>query len=92
MIIRILGEGQYQVDQSLLDELNVIDNRIVDHVSRGKQKEFREDLGCLISTVERNGKRLDPKEIVKSDIIIPPKDLTLEEARGIFKGCGLISD
>lgn len=92
MIIRIMGEGQYEVEGSLLEELNVIDNRIVDHVGRGEEKEFREALGQLISTVKRNGKQLDPKEIIKSEIIVPPKDLTLEEARGIFKGYGLIND
>ena len=92
MIIRIMGEGQYEVDSCLLDQLNVIDNRIVDHVSQGRQKEFREELTKLISTVEKNGRPLDPKEIIKSDIIVPPKDLTFEEAKGVFKGDGLIED
>lgn len=92
MIIRIMGEGQYDVDERVIDELNVIDNRIVDHLSKGEKEEFREDLGRLISTVKRNGKQMDTKEIMKSDIIIPPKDLTLEEARGIFKADGLIKD
>ena len=92
MIVRIMGEGQYKVDSCLLDQLNIIDNRIVDHVSQGKQKEFREELDKLISTVKKKGKQLDHKEIIESDIIIPPKDLSLEEAKGMFKGYGLIKD
>jgi hypothetical protein len=92
MIVRIMGEGQYEVDSCLLDQLNIIDNRIVDHVSQGKQKEFREELEKLISTVKMKGKQLDLKEVITSDVIIPPKDLTLEEAKGIFKGYGLIKD
>lgn len=92
MIVRIMGEGQYEVDSCLLDELNIIDNRIVDYVSQEKQKEFREELAKLISTVKNKGKQLDHKEIIESDIFIPPKDLTLEEARGIFKGYGLIKE
>lgn len=92
MIVRIMGEGQYEVDSCLLDQLNKIDNRIVDHVSKGAQKEFRDDLAELISSVKKNGKQLDAKEIIKSDVIIPPKDLTLEEAKGVFKGYGLIKD
>lgn len=92
MIIRIMGEGQYEVDSCLLDQLNVIDNRIVDHVSQGRQKEFKEDLKKLISAVKENGKPLDPKEIIKSDVIVPPKDLTFDEAKGVFKGDGLIED
>jgi len=92
MIIRIMGEGQYDVDERVVEELNVIDNRIVDHVSKNEEVAFREGLGRLISTVKSNGKQVDAKEIVKSDIIIPPRDLTLEEAKGIFKGDGLIKD
>lgn len=64
----------------------------MDHVSQGKQKEFREELEKLISTVKMKGKQLDLKEVITSDVIIPPKDLTLEEAKGIFKGYGLIKD
>ncbi len=92
MILRIMGEGQYEVDSCLLDQLNVIDNRIVDHVSQGKQKEFREDLIKLISAVKENGKPLDPKEIVRSEVIVPPRDLTFEEAKNVFKGYGLIEE
>lgn len=92
MIIRIMGEGQYEVDSCLLDQLNVIDNRIVDHVSQGRQKEFKEDLRKLITAVKENGKPLDAKEIIKSDVIVPPKDLTFEEAKDVFTGYGLIED
>jgi len=92
MIIRIMGEGQYEVNSCLLDQLNVIDNRIVDHVSQGRQKEFREDLIKLISAVKENGKMVDPKEIIKSDVIVPPKDLTFDEAKNVFKGYGLIEE
>jgi len=42
--------------------------------------------------VRKNGKKI-PDEIIKpSDLIIPPADLTLEEAKKIFKGDGLIKD
>ncbi len=92
MIIRIMGEGQYEVNSCLLDQLNAIDNRIVDHVSQGRQKEFREDLIKLITSVKENGKPLDPREIVKSEVIVPPRDLTFEEAKNVFRGYGLIED
>ncbi|OPY51244.1 MAG: hypothetical protein A4E48_01609 [Methanosaeta sp. PtaU1.Bin060] len=92
MIIRIMGEGQYNVDDGVVEALNAIDNRIVNHVSKGEEEKFREDLDRLISTVKSNGKQVETKEIMKSDIIIPPQDLTLEEAKGIFKADGLIKD
>ena len=92
MIIRIMGEGQYRVPSSLLDELNVIDNRIVDLVAKEDEGGYKNELARLISAVKEKGTPLDPEEIVESDLIVPPGDLTLEEAEKIFGGSGLIED
>ena len=92
MIVRIMGEGQFRVSGSLLDELNVIDNRIVDYVAKENEGDFKKELGKLIAAIKENGKPLDDVEIVESDIIVPPGDLTLKEAVGIFSGDGIIED
>jgi len=90
MIIRILGDGQFRLDDNLLDRVNKIDNQIVNHVSQGNKAEYSKDLANLISTVKELASPLDPVEIVPSDIIIPPSDLSFEEARRVFCGDGLI--
>jgi hypothetical protein len=90
MIIRILGDGQFRLDDNLLDRVNKIDNKIVSHVSQGNRKEYAEDLANLISTVKELAEPLDPVEIIPSDIIIPPSDLSFEEARQVFCREGLI--
>ena len=90
MIIRILGEGQYRLDDSLVQRINKIDNRIVDAVSKGKKKEYVLDLANLISTIKELAEPVDPVEILPSDIIIPPSDLSFEEARKVFCDDGLI--
>jgi hypothetical protein len=90
MIIRILGEGQFQLDDGLLEKLNAMDNRIVGHVSKGDKAGFAMDLAGLIAAVKEHGKPLDPSEILPSDVIIPSSDMTIEEARAIFSGEGLI--
>ncbi|KQC15726.1 MAG: hypothetical protein WCY97_00895 [Methanothrix sp.] len=92
MIIRIMGEGQFKVSSALLDDLNEIDNRIVGHVSKEDEASFKRELKVLISTITGNGEPLDPKEIVESDIIVPPGDLTIDEAKRVFSGCGLFED
>lgn len=92
MIIRILGEGQFRFDDNHLGDLNMIDNQIVDHVKNGKQSEYRLDLSRLISTVKELGKPLSDQEIMPSDIIVPPSDLSFDEARNIFCNDGLIKD
>jgi len=92
MIIRILGEGQFRLDDKLLDNLNKIDNHIVDHVNKGNQTEFMKDLDKLISTVKEFGEPLDPVDIVQSGLIFPPEDLSFEEAKRVFSGTGIIKD
>lgn len=90
MIIRILGEGQFKLDDKHLDRLNKIDNEIVEHVSKSNKVEFRKDLAKLITIIKKEGEPLDPVEIVPSDIIIPPGDMSIAEAKKVFCGQGLI--
>ena len=90
MIIRILGIGQFKLDDRHIDILNKIDNQIVEHVSKGREKEFRADLAKIISMIQEKGEAIAPAEIISSDIIVPPADMTLEEARQVFSGEGLI--
>ena len=90
MIIRILGEGQFKLDDKHIADLNKIDNSIVDHVNKGDQIAFRKDLDKLISKVKDLGKPLDAGDIVRSDLIFPPEDLSFDEAKRIFSGDGII--
>jgi len=89
MIIRIMGEGQYLVDSGLFDTLNRIDNRIVEQVQKGDQEAFETSLAELIRSIQREGKRVDDTMLVESDVIVPPADMTLAEARDVFKGTGI---
>lgn len=92
MIIRIMGEGQYRAPEALCDELNQIDNRIVDLVNEGKVEEFRSELARLISQIKERGEPIKAEEILESDIIVPPEDLSFEEAKNVFKGSGIFED
>jgi hypothetical protein len=64
----------------------------VDYVAKENESDFKKELGKLVAAIKENGKPLDDAEIVESDIIVPPGDLTLKEAAGIFRGEGLIED
>ncbi|AAM04875.1 TPA: hypothetical protein HA338_08945 [Methanosarcina acetivorans] len=92
MIIRIIGEGQYRAPEALCEELNKIDNRIVVLVSQGKAQEFRQELARLISEIKEKGESVSAEEILESDIIVPPEDLSLEEAKEVFTGSGIFED
>jgi len=92
MIIRVVNEGQYEVNDSLLDALNELDNEIVGLIESGDETRFQDVLKEFISLIRENGKPLDPDVIVESDLIVPPEDLTLSEAAKVFSGEGLIPD
>jgi hypothetical protein len=93
-IVRIMGQGQFTVDNETLKKLNEIDSSIVQLVSndRSDDAEFRKRLLELTNIVEKNGKPLDSKEIVQSDIILPSADLSIDEAKNLFKGEGVVPE
>jgi hypothetical protein len=89
MIIRIMGEGQYNVKSSNFDKLNRIDNKIVEYVQKGDEKGYKKGLADLIGMIHREGVMVDNEELIESDVIVPPADMTLEEARQVFRGTGI---
>ena len=46
----------------------------------------------MLELVASDGDRLDDDELVESDVILPPRDVTFDEAKGEFTGEGLIPD
>lgn len=90
MIIRIAGEGQFHLPSSALDDLNDIDNRIVEAVGRNDTAAFKRELTMLLDVVRAKGQPLKPDELADSEVILPFPDLTMEEARHVFVGDGLI--
>lgn len=93
-IVRIMGQGQYTVDSKMLKKLNDLDDAIVELVSkeRSDDAEFKKRLTELSSIVVRSGKPLDPKAIIQSDIILPSADLSVDEAKKLFRGEGVIPE
>jgi PspAA-like protein len=93
-IVRIMGHGQFTVDGRTVKKLNDIDNAIVDLVSteRSDDTEFKKRLMELNNLVVKNAKPLDPHEIIKSDIILPSADLSIDEAKKLFRGEGVIPE
>ena len=92
MIVRIAGEGQFKLPDGDADRLNELDNRAVAAVEQGDETGFRELWSQMLNMVASDGNELDDDELVESDVILPPRDVTFEEARGEFTGDGLIPD
>ncbi len=92
MIVRLMGEGQYRLDAETASKLNEVDNAAVAALERGDEGEFRARLEELARTVRERGSRLDDSDLSASDLIVPPADLSVEEARELFSDGGLIPD
>ena len=92
MIVRISGEGQFRLPDEDADRLNELDNRAVSAVEDGDETGFRELWSQMLELVSGDGNQLDAEELVESDVILPPRDISFEEARGEFTGEGLIPD
>lgn len=92
MIVRIAGEGQFRLPDEDAERLNELDNRAVNAVEQGDETGFRELWTQMLELVRADGNALDEDELVESDVILPPVDVSFEEARGEFTGEGIIPD
>ena len=92
MIVRVSGEGQYRLPDEDAARLNELDNRAVAAVEQGDETGFHELWSQMLVLVCDDGNALDDEELVESDVILPPRDVTFAEAQGEFTGDGLIPD
>lgn len=92
MIVRLLGEGQFRVEDSLIDRLNKLDDEVARAVEAGDERALWAGLQALAETVRASGEKLGVEDLRPSDAVIPPEDLSLEEARDLLQGEGFIPD
>ena len=92
MIVRVSGEGQFKLPDEDAERLNELDNRAVAAVEEGDRATFAELWAQMLELVRADGQALGEDELEESDVILPPRDITFEEAQGEFTGDGLIPD
>ena len=90
MIVRLMGEGQFRVDDDVRERLNALDSEAVEALDREDEGELDAKLDEMWELVRTGGERLPDEELTPSDIVVPPSDLTLEETRKLFSEEGLI--
>ena len=89
MIVRVATEGQYRLEDGQAAKLNELDNEIVGLVQAGDDEGFRRLFGEMLE-LARSGSPLGDEELEESHVILPPPDISLEEASEEFTGEGLI--
>ena len=92
MIVRLMGEGQWRVEDSLASRLQELDEEAERALTAGDETALHAALQALAALVRDSGEKLDDAHLSPSDAIVPPEDLSLEEAHELLHGEGLIPD
>jgi hypothetical protein len=92
MIVRISGEGQYRLADSDSERLNELENGVVSIVEGGREDGFADAFDALLGYVRTQGTPLGDDELEGSNVILPPADISFQEAGTEFTGEGLIPD
>ena len=90
MIVRIMGEGQLEIDDSRLTELNPLDDALSAAVESGDDAQFRAALVALLDAVRSLGSPVADDALVDSDLVLPFPEAHIDEVRELLSGEGLI--
>ena len=83
MIVRILGDGQYELPEALEPEFERLDNHLIAHVEDEDEERFTKDLAELVNLV-RQGSELPADDFRPSDAVLPSPDASLAEVRELL--------
>jgi hypothetical protein len=84
MIIRVFGEDQYEIEEAARPALGELDRRCQDAVEAGDSE--------MLALLRETGTPLADDDLRSSDLMLPPADITLAEARSEFSEHGLLPD
>ena len=90
MIVRISTEGQYEISDDEVSKLNELDNAAVAACESQDEASFRQTFNQLLAFVREHGTAVADDILEGSDVILPPPDISLQEASEEFSGDGLI--
>ena len=90
MIIRIMGEGQFDVPDDAADDLNGLDEQVEAAVASGDDDAFAAAFEQLLARVRSHGTSVADDALVYSDLVLPPSDSTVDEVAKLLGDEGLI--
>jgi propanediol dehydratase small subunit len=84
MIVRILGEGQYQVDDEAAAKLTELDSALDAAVDSGDEAAFRTALDAAAKVVKEAGTPVPADSFETAEYILPFSDATVAEVRQLL--------
>jgi hypothetical protein len=88
VIVRILGDAQYEVEDARAKELDDLDTALVKAVDAGDEAAYGPALQALIEKVRALGQELGDDAFVPSELVVPFVDSSLEETRRLLAEAG----
>jgi hypothetical protein len=90
MIVRILGEGQLELPETALDELNGLDATLQKACEAGDDAAFDTALASLLARTRELGTALPDDHLEPSELVLPSSDASLAEVAELLGEEGLI--
>jgi hypothetical protein len=83
VIVRILGEGQFRVDDDVAAQLTALDKDLDGAVHADDEAAFKTVLASAVGLV-RSGEQVGDDEFITADYILPFSDATVSEVRKLL--------
>ncbi len=84
MIVRILGQGQIELDDNQIAAMDELDQKLLAALDAGDEPTFREVLNGLLQKVRSEGTPVPPDRFVPSDLTLPDEHASLAEVRELL--------
>jgi hypothetical protein len=89
VIVRILGAGQYKLDEAQAARLTPLDAELTATVDRGDEQAFKQALDAAVTLVREAGSAVAADSLATSDVILPSPDASLTEVRKLLAEDGI---
>jgi hypothetical protein len=84
MIVRILGEGRYDVPEGKMPAVEQLDARLTDAMDGGDEEAFAAALADLVSQIRQVGGKLAADDLQTSGLVVPHEGSTLSEVKALL--------
>ncbi|HEV3310890.1 MAG TPA: hypothetical protein VG815_10270 [Chloroflexota bacterium] len=91
MIVRIQGEGQYELPDDAQAKLDDLDGKLFSAIQGADHDGFVAALKAVISFIETSGSKIADDRLVGSDVILPAPDTSFDEAKRILTDEGFLT-
>jgi hypothetical protein len=84
MIVRILGEGRFDVPEADMPAIEQLDALLTDALDRDDEAAFDSTLADLVGQVRHTGTLLPADDLQTSGLVVPHPGSSLAEVRGLL--------